>query len=60
MLPNNSQNIITNHIEDLIEINLLPELTKPLLLKQMTKRSQDKNNHFGITTLSNSVFNRGK
>ena len=60
MLPGNSQNIITNHIEDLKEINLLPELTKPLLLKQMTKRSQDKNNHFGITTLSNSVFNDGK
>ena len=63
MLPDNSQNIITNHIEDLKEINLLPELTKPLLLKQMTKRSQDKNNHLALllypilcSTMENKVL----
>ena len=33
---------------------------KPLQLKQKTKRNQDKDNHFDITTLSNHAFNRGK
>ena len=39
ILPNNSQNVITNHIEDLEKINPLPELTKSMQLKQRTKRS---------------------
>ena len=60
ILPNNSQNVITNHIEDLEKINPLPELTKSMQLKQKTKRSQDKDNHFSINTLPNCVFNRGK
>ena len=34
MLPNNSQNVTTNHIEDLTKINLLAELSKSLQLKQ--------------------------
>lgn len=50
MLPNNSKNVITNHIK----------LTKSLQLKQKTKRSQDKDNHFSINNLPNCAFNRGK
>ena len=60
LLPNNSQNVITYHIEALEEINPLPELTKSLQLKEHTKGIQDKDNHFGINTLPNCVFNRGK
>ena len=61
MLPNNSQNVITNHIEHLEEINLLPEFTKSLQLKQKRrKRSQDKDSHFSFNTLANCAFNCGK
>ena len=59
MFPDNSQNLITNHIEDLEEITTLPELTKPLQLKQKEK-NQDKDNHFSINTLPNCAFNHGK
>ena len=52
--------LLENYIEKLAEINLLPELMKPLQLKQKTKRNQDKDNHFDITTLSTHPFNRGK
>ena len=38
----------------------LPEWTKPLQLKYKTKRSQEKDDHIGITTLSSYAFNRGK
>ena len=51
---------LENYIEKLAEINLLPELMKLLQLKQKTKRNQDKDNHFDITTLSTHAFNRGK
>ena len=34
MLPSNSQNVITNHKEDLTKINPLAELSKSLQLKQ--------------------------
>ena len=51
---------LENYIEKLAEINLLSELMKPLQLKQKTKRNQDKDNHFDITTLSTHAFNRGK
>ena len=60
MLPNNSKNVIKNHIEGLEEINPLPKLKKSLQLKQKTKRSQDKDNHFSINNLPNCAFNRGK
>ena len=59
-MPNNPQNVITNHIEDLEEINPLPELMKYLQLTQKTKRIQDKDYHFGINILPDCVFNRGK
>ena len=39
IFPNNSQSRITNHTEDLEEINPLPELTKSLRQKQKTKSS---------------------
>ena len=39
---------------------ILPELTKPLELKYKTKKYQDKDDYFGITTLSNYALNRGK
>ena len=39
LLPNNSQNVITYHIEALEEINPLPELTKSLQLKEHTKKN---------------------
>ena len=51
---------LENYIEKLAEINLLPELMKPLQLKQKTKRNQDEDNHFDITTLPTRAFNRGK
>ena len=51
---------LENYIEKLAEINLLPELMKLLQLKQKSKRNQDKDNHFDITTLSTHAFNRGK
>ena len=60
VFPDNSQNLITNHIEDLKEITTLPELTKPLQLKQKKKKNQDKDNHFSINTLPNCAFNNGK
>ena len=56
----NSQNIITNHIEDQEEISPLPELTKSLRQKQKAKSSQDIDNQLDINTLPNCVFNRGK
>ena len=59
VFPDNSRNLITNHIEDLEEITTLPELTKPLQLKQK-KKNQDKDNHFSINTLPNCEFNHGK
>ena len=34
MLPNNPQNVKTNHMEDLEELNHLPESTKSLQLNQ--------------------------
>ena len=42
VFPDNSQNLITNHIEDLKEITTLPELTKPLQLKQKKKKTKIK------------------
>ena len=60
MLPNYSQNVITNHVEHLEEINLSPEFTKPLQLKQKTRKIQDKDSHFSFNTLANCVFNCGK
>ena len=56
----NSQNIITNHIEDQVEINPLPELTKSLRQKQKAKSSQDIDNQLDINILPNCMFNRGK
>ena len=51
---------LENYLEKLAEINLLLELMKPFQLKQNTKRNQDKDNHFYITTLSTHAFNHGK
>ena len=51
---------LENYIEKLAEISLLPELMKPLQLKQKTKRNQGKDNHFDITRLPTRAFNRGK
>ena len=59
-MPNNSRNIITNHIEDLEEIKALPDLMESLRKQRKIKSIQNIDNQLGINTLPNCVTNHGK
>ena len=55
MLPNNSYNTSTDHIEDLEEINPLPDLTESQRQQQKIQFIYNIDHPLGINTLPNYV-----